>query len=130
NDQLFSFVEDEILWTRNIKTQEKVKVISLQELNAIMKAESDSRYRRFPEHSWTIDKKLLLTAGGSSFLFNPESKQTEWQIALPSEAENAITEEKGQFVAYTIDQDLYISFKNNQHVRITNDGGNGIVNGQ
>jgi dipeptidyl-peptidase 4 len=130
NDQKFSFVEDDILWIRNIKSEEKVQVISLQELNAVMDAGGVNGFRKFPEHSWTLDTKLLITAGGTSFLFDPATKKTEWQIVLPPEAENALTDEKGKFMAYTIDHDLYISFVNNQSARITNDGGNGIVNGQ
>jgi dipeptidyl-peptidase 4 len=130
NDQVFSFVEEDILWTRNIKSEEKVQVISLQELNAVMATDSDTKFRRFPEHSWTSDKKLLLTAGGSSFIFDPATKKTEWRIVLPPEAENALTDENGRFIAYTIEHDLYISSVTNQSVRITTDGGNGIVNGQ
>jgi dipeptidyl-peptidase 4 len=38
--------------------------------------------------------------------------------------------EQGKFVAYTIGDDLYVSFADENEVRITNDGGNGIVNGK
>ena len=130
NDQVFSFVEDDILWTRNIKSEEKVRMISLHELNAVMSAEGDSGFRRFPEYSWSGDTKMLITTGGSSLLFNPATRKTEWRIALPPESENALTDENGKFIAYTIEHDLYMSSVDRQSVRITNDGGNGIVNGQ
>ncbi len=129
NDQEFSFIEGDILWTRDVKKGEQVQVISLEELNTAREKENNTLFRSIPDHSWTADGKLLLTAGGSSGMLDPATKKILWSIVLPADAENAVTNDIGQFMAYTIDQDLYISFANGKNIRVTDDGGNGIVNG-
>ncbi len=51
-------------------------------------------------------------------------------MQFPENAENTTFNEAGKFVAYTIDDDLFVSFSDGKKVQITSDGGNGIVNGQ
>ena len=129
SDQEYSFVENDTLWIQSIKSGEKVQVISLEELNTAITAENDSRFRSIPDHTWTTDEKLLFKAGGGSFLFNPKTKSIDWRIMLPPEAANARTGEDLNYIVYTLGQDLYMSLVGGQSIRITSDGGNGIVNG-
>jgi dipeptidyl-peptidase 4 len=129
NEQEFSFVENDVLWIQDVKRGVKVQVITLEELNAAME-DDETRFRRIPDHIWTTDQKLVIKAGGSSFMLDPQIKKTEWRIVLPPEAANALTDENKKFMVYTIDDDLYISFITGQPVKITTDGGHGIINGQ
>ncbi len=49
---------------------------------------------------------------------------------VASKAENAVFNEQGKFVTFTIEDDLYAFFSEGKMVQITSDGGNGIVNGK
>src|SRR5690606_34215258 len=73
---------------------------------------------------------LLVQNSATYFVFNPETKKPEYQIKLPKEAENVVFNHSGRFVAYTVKDDLFVSFSTGKTVQITHDGGNGIVNGK
>jgi dipeptidyl-peptidase-4 len=130
NDEVLTFVENDTLWAETAKKGEKKIVATRDELNSILKTNDEVAFRRFPGYSWINGELFLVQNNGSYFVFNPDTKKCEYEIVLPEKAENAVFNHPGKFVAYMVEDDLFVTFSNGKTVQITTDGGNGIVNGK
>ncbi|HZH71844.1 MAG TPA: DPP IV N-terminal domain-containing protein [Mariniphaga sp.] len=130
NDQVFSWIENNTLLAKDVKRDNKFTIISLQEVNDIIKQKQHFQIRSFNGYSWSEKEELILNDGINYFSLDLKSKSISWHIKLPIEAENPVLNEQKKFVAYTIKNDLYLSYSGNKVARITNDGGSGIVNGK
>jgi dipeptidyl-peptidase 4 len=130
NDEVLTFVENDTLWAETAKKGEKKFIATRNELNSILSIPDEVAFRRFPDYSWIDGKLFLVQNNGSYFVFNPETKKCEYEIALSEKAENTVFNRPGKFVAYTVEDDLFVTFSNGETVQITTDGGNGIVNGK
>jgi dipeptidyl-peptidase-4 len=130
NDKVFTYIENDTLWAEEARNGKVSALLSLPELNAILQAEIDSDLNRFPSYSWTDDEMLFFRNRNQFFVVLPEEKQIDFQIEMPEKADNAEFSEAGKFVAFTVDDDLFVTFDNGKTLQITEDGGNGIVNGK
>ncbi|QIA08691.1 S9 family peptidase [Draconibacterium halophilum] len=126
DDEHFSFVEDKNIVTESAKTGDQKAVVTLDELNEI----TGSTFRRVPSHRWISEAKLLFLSSKKHWLIDLNKKEAEYVIELPEKAKNANFSESRQFVAFTQGDDLFITLTDGITKQITNDGGNGIVNGQ
>ncbi|WP_163325935.1 S9 family peptidase [Draconibacterium mangrovi] len=126
DDVHFSFVENKSIVAESAKTEEKTTVVTLGELNTI----TGETFKGLPSHSWTNEGKLLVSDAKKYWLVDIHKKQVIFQIELPDGAENANFSEVGRFVAFTQEDDLFVAFADGTTKQMTNDGGNGIVNGQ
>lgn len=129
NSAVFTYLKNDTLWGENAKTKQKQPVISLQETRSILSEKSNFLYN-FPNYSWTSDERLLIRTVRFFSLIDPVEKRVEYTIELPEKAENAVFNEVGNFVAFTVNDDLFLAFSNRKPVQVTKDGGNGIVNGK
>ena len=130
DENWFSYIGNDTMWREHAGTGDKKPVICLKELNEIIKAKCKIRSDNFPDYSWTDKGKLQLQCDGGYYVADLQGKKAELKILLPDNAENKYFSIKGRFVAYTIDDNLCLSFENGEVRQVTSDGGNGIVNGQ
>lgn len=130
NDRVFTFIENDTLWGEEARNGERFTVISLNKLNSVLGLDDNNRISHLGGYSWANDKWLLLQHNDRYFVFDPEEEKPEIEIKLPAEAENAVFNLPGKFVAFTVDDDLFVTFSNRKTIQITNDGGNGVVNGK
>ncbi len=130
NEGVFTFVKNDTLWAESVKNETKEPLLSLDRLNEIMQNSGNNRFRRFPRYSWNGQEKLLAKYGNNYFIVDIEDGNTTLEIELPENAENSEFSEEGKLVAYTIDDNLYVTLANGETKQITTDGGNGIVNGK
>ncbi|HKI90468.1 MAG TPA: DPP IV N-terminal domain-containing protein, partial [Draconibacterium sp.] len=130
NEITFTFLKNDTLWAESAKDGEKLPVTNRNELNEIIQPQTQLQLRRFPEYEWEKNGNLLLHYGPSYVMLNPLEKKVEYTISIPPKAENAVFNEPGKFVAFTMDENLYAVFPHGKIVKITGDGGNGIVNGK
>ena len=130
NETTFSYVKNDTLWEESVKKAEKKPVVSLRELNRIAVQTKEKAFSSYPEFSWEKNGQLVISSSTDYFLFDTEKKQFNLHIELPDEAENNQFSSEGKFVAYTVNDDLYVTFSNGETIQITTDGGKGIVNGK
>jgi len=130
NDRVFSFVDNDTLWISNADKDEKKPVIDLSGINRILNNEADKSLRIFPDYSWVSDEIIRLNTENGFFAVNLDENKVEYRVELPQNDENGILNSAGKFAAYTIGDDLFVNFSSGRSVQITNDGGNGIVNGK
>lgn len=130
NDEVFSYVKNDTLWAKTINKKEKTLVTTHDELNTLLNANDELKFRRFPSYSWIEGKLLAFQNNGQYFVINPTEKKLVYEIKLPAAAENAVFNHPGKFVAYTVKDDLFVTFSNGKTIQVTDDGGDGIVNGK
>ncbi len=130
NDEVFTYVKNDTMWAEKAQKGEKASLITREELNTFLNQGNNEVFRHFPSYSWVEGKLLMVQNNSWYFIFNPEEKKLVYEIELPAEAENAVFNHPGKFVAYTVNDDLFVTFPNEKTVQITTDGGNGIVNGK
>ncbi len=120
----FTYIESGDLWEENAKTGAKQQILSSQELKDI----SGNKIYSFTNYKWLNKNELFLTGLRSFAKFKLESKELTI-ISYEPGFDNLDFCEANSTVAFTKENDLYI--QNNSHglVRVTSDGGNGIVNG-
>ena len=120
----FTYIESGDLWEENAKTGAKQQILSSQELKDI----SGNKIYSFTNYKWLNKNELFLTGLRSFAKFKLESKELTI-ISYEPGFDNLDFCEANNTVAFTKENDLYI--QNNSHglVRVTSDGGNGIVNG-
>jgi dipeptidyl-peptidase 4 len=130
NEEVFTYVENDTLWAETAKKGGKTLVTTRDEINTYVNAGGEVAFRRFPGYSWIKGKLLMVQNNGRYYVFNPDEKEVVYEIKLPGDAENAVFNHSGKFVAYTVKDDLFVTFSNGKTIQITDDGGNGIVNGK
>ena len=130
NDEVFTYVKDDTLWAENAKEGEKTLIVNRDELNDIFNLNEKESFRRFPFYSWLEGDLLLVQNRLRYFVLNSKEKMVEFEINLPADTENGVFNHPGKFVAYTVNDDLFVTFSTGKTIQITNDGGNGIVNGK
>ena len=129
-DNVFTYLENDTLWAEDAKKGKLSPVMSLTGLNAVLNENGNNDLKRFPGYSWTKNGMLLFRNRSQFTVVDSEEKQIAFQIELPEKAENAEFCETGKYVAFTVDDDLFVTFADGKTLQITEDGGNGIVNGK
>ena len=129
-DNVFTYLENDTLWAEGANKGKLSPLVSFAELNSVLKENGNNDLKRFPGYSWTKSGMLLFRNRSQFTVVNPEEKQIAFQIELPEKAENAEFCETGKYVAFTVDDDLFVTFADGKTLQITNDGGEGIVNGK
>ena len=124
----YTWVQDSVLMLGGPGKVADRPVTTLAKINAGM---PDSlRLKRFPRSDWDDQRHFHFWQRGVLFRMDTETGKVERVLRLLPDAANEDLHAASRQVAYTVDQDLYIAQPGDRQVRVTSDGGNGIVNGQ
>ena len=126
NETTFTFIDNDTLWAESVKTGERVITLTTQNIEAY----SGETFYRFPEYFWLNESEVVVNNGKSFFIIHTGEKKLQFKIDLPENSENAVFNAAGKFVSFTRGNDLYVAFSDGKIIQLTNDGGDGIVNGQ
>ncbi len=130
NGESFSWLKNDTLWLEDARKGQKTSLITRGELVDLLDEQAQIKTSGFPAFSWLENGEMLVLGKGKYAAVNLSDKKIDYTISIPDGAENMVFNEAGKFVAFTIDDDLYVAFSNGKEIRITRDGGNGIVNGK
>ncbi|HEX2867506.1 MAG TPA: S9 family peptidase [Ignavibacteriales bacterium] len=119
----------EILFVEDLKSRKAAPVVSLDELNAQL-AFSKSSAKMFPQIQWEDSKSFFFREGDSVFKFEPAEKKLTLRNLLSNSGENVEFSPKGENLAFTVDNNLFISRKTAHPEQITFDTCKDILNGQ
>lgn len=128
NTDMVCFAEGNKFIQFNVKTNEKLKLISLRELNWIL--EGDLIFKSLPKIKWIDDKTISFWMDSSNTSINIDADKIVNRILVPSKSENRTISEQNNLAAYTIDNNLYVTNRENKFIQITNETEPGIVSGQ
>ncbi len=130
NGESFSWLKNDTLWLEDARKGQKTSLITRGEMVDLLDEQAQIKTSSFPAFSWLENGEMLVLGKGKYAAVNLSDKKIDYTISIPDGAENMVFNEAGKFVAFTIDDDLYVAFSNGKETRITRDGGNGIVNGK
>ncbi len=111
----------------SVDKQNNDTLITLEQFNTLLQSAGESTVKRLPYISWRDDKSMEFNLGSKNFQLS-DNKIT-LRHNLPDNAENADQSESSGFMAYTVDNNLFVS-DGTGHKTVTNDQNKGIVNGQ
>ncbi|MFL5753417.1 MAG: S9 family peptidase [Bacteroidia bacterium] len=122
----------ETLFTGNAKEAKPAEaLLSLDELNGILKGASLMEVKRFPELKFTAYPALRIENSGKEVFIDGKSKtiiKVNALPELPKDAENPDKASNGN-IAFTVAYDLYL-FNGKEVIRLTNDGSLDLVYGK
>lgn len=126
---VYTSVEDASLVETNIKGEKKT-IITLEELNVILKKENIDELKRFPRSEWLSQNKLKLNTRARLIFLDVEKKSILGFINKDKKAENARFSQENNTLAYTKDNNLYVKSFDNREIVVTADSDINIINGQ
>jgi dipeptidyl-peptidase 4 len=125
----YSWIHQNTLMTSDPLRKEEVTLLTLDQLNADITAAGLSNMRRFPSVTWVDEVSFRFMFGSTPVVYNTKFRKAKIYYTLPDGAENTEIEPNTMAVAYTIEDNLFIS-KGEFQMQVTLDGGDGIVNGK
>lgn len=107
----------------------KSTFLTLTDINAALNAQGSEPLQAFPDYRWTNADILLLQDGNRLIEYSVSGKKAMVINTWNENAENVEAAPKQGYVAYTIDNNLFIASAG-QTTAVTKDENSGIVNGQ
>jgi dipeptidyl-peptidase-4 len=111
------------------KRQANDTLLTSEILNKALEDAGLEKTRRFPAINWINENSFYFVNKHQLVVYDLKSGKANLKYAYPEEGENMEIAPELLHLAYTIEDDLYIRF-GEESIRVTEDGGNGIVNGQ
>lgn len=116
--------ENELIFT-DAKTNNKIKTISLNQLQTIYPT-----LKRFPRLQEISSTKFSFRSGNSIEVFNYETNTKNTSIKFDEDAQNSEYNSKAEAIAYTLDNNLFIATASNSKIEVTKIEDKNIVSGQ
>ncbi len=129
NSGYFTWQETNAVMRGHIGKEKNDTLITLNKFNEILTAAGKESVKRIPSISWRDEQVLTFSIGNDYYALNHSTGKLSREHSLPNEAENADASSKGTSVAYTIDNNLFIS-DGNQQVTVSSEKNKGVVTGQ
>jgi dipeptidyl-peptidase-4 len=131
NSENLSFVEDTVLISLNSKTGGRKNLILLNDLNSkIAESKLGDKLRRFPRINWVTEEEFSFWNDTTYLHFNLSNMSVSAVNKIPNKAANREVANNNKFIAYTIDNDLFVALNGKAQKQITNEEDKGIVSGQ
>ena len=129
NSDFYSFVSnDELIRARMNMNDERI--ISLEDFSKKVKNTVGKNIASFPKLKWTDEQNFLFRISNNFYSFNVESKKISVIAELDENAENIELSPNDKYVAYTKDNNLFISMGNDEIKQVTNESKSTIVSGK
>ncbi|MDY0101702.1 MAG: S9 family peptidase [Lentimicrobium sp.] len=113
----------------SIKDEITDTLLRVSTLNEALVRAGFDELQRLPYVTWASDKVLEYTRGENWFAYDLEAKSIKLLNTTDTLAENAEMAPETNYIAYTKNNNLYVSTGTEQ-ITVTNDENTGIVNGQ
>ncbi len=125
----YTWIASNKLVKANLKSEKKDTILDVAAINAALKLISEKEIKRFPQISWTENMNFEFQANNKIYNFDFAAKKASLINSYPETAENMDIEPNTHHVAYTIDNNLFVSYRGTD-ITVTEDKNKDIVNGQ
>ncbi|MCF8234696.1 MAG: S9 family peptidase [Bacteroidales bacterium] len=129
NTEHFTWVDENVVIQGNVRNNEQTELLQLEKLNKTFTELTGDTLKRFPGMEWVDDHSFMFENNNKVFLYSLEDNQMKETNSYTEKAENAETEKNNFAVAYTVENNLFISVEGKE-TQITHDEDKNIVNGQ
>lgn len=114
------------LYKGSTKGDQPQQFLSIKEVNEALSSELYSFYG----FEFKNEKEIVLTDGMSYFSFDIRDKKGKKLLQLQADAANAEFEKNKGNVAYTIDNNLWVTTSEGEHIAVTSNTNKNVVSGQ
>jgi len=106
-------------------------IIKLEDINIALKEGGYIEIKHFPywDYSWRNKDQLVFNSNGYRHTLNIKENKLVHSAKIPNGAEHINFCKENNYIAYTIENNLYFLNNLNKSIQITNDEDKGIVNG-
>jgi dipeptidyl-peptidase-4 len=131
--QVISNDSEKVIMAYSPQTFESETIISLEKMNKLLTSGGVKELKNFPAINWINNVNFYIFHDNKYIQFNTlarDSSQLEVISSLSPKAENNALETKTMSVAYTVDDNIFISAKKGEPIQVTKDGSKNIVYGK
>ncbi|TGE25418.1 S9 family peptidase [Hymenobacter aquaticus] len=111
-------------------TSQPTAVVPLTRLSAALQAAGGAEVKAFPAVQWLNGAAFVLTSNGQVYRYDVGSGQASKLVRYAADAENVDADASRTRVAYTKDQNLFVSLTGRENEAVTQESNPAIVNGQ
>ncbi len=121
--------EGKMMYEANVANEDKSEIISLSDMKTAFTKAGLTTPFNIGKYKWRNNDEIEMTHGHSFVVYDCVKKEVTSKTSYPEASENVEVCSATNAVAYTIDNNLFISQSDNKKMQITNDKDKGIVNG-
>ena len=125
----YTWIANNKLVMSDLKSEKSDTLLDLQTLNTNLKQINEKELKRFPYINWKDKSNFTFQANNKIYNYEVNTKQISELNKYSENAENIDVENTHFKVAYTIENNLFVSV-NGTEFAVTEDKDKGIVNGQ
>ncbi|MCK5822547.1 MAG: DPP IV N-terminal domain-containing protein [Bacteroidales bacterium] len=126
----YTYVKNSNLIKANLSSSKTDTLVYLKDINGVLHSNSIDSIKYFPAYKWKNKNSLEFSYKNHSLIYNITSKKFDLNITYDEKAENIDICHENYKMAYTIDNNLYITDKTSKITAVTNDEDKDFVNGQ
>lgn len=126
----YTFQDYTTLYSHNTSSLDTVTLLTLKQLNTVLQKAGLDSLRYLPYIQWINADQFDFQTNTAWILFNIKYKTIQNAIKFPEKAENITLCSDHQKLAYTLDNNLFVTDTKNETTQITNDNNPEIIYGQ
>ncbi len=126
----YTFVKNNNLVQSNVSSSKSDTLVYLNEINKVLHNNTIDSIKYFPAYKWENKNSIQFSYKNHFLVYNVTSKKIDININYVKKAKNLDVCNKTFNIAYTVDNNLYISDKTSKIDTITKDNDKNFVNGQ
>lgn len=113
----------------NVKTNTEKTLVTLQDVNAALTEQKIPTLKYLYNYNWQSPSLLSFTSANYAVLFDVVNKKITNNISYHESAANLHHHSASKKIAYTIDNNVYITLPDGKVIEVTKDDDKAIVNG-
>jgi dipeptidyl-peptidase-4 len=126
----FTFQDYKNLYLQAATKNDSITIFSVDKLNSVLTDAKLDSVSYFPYIKWENNDEFYFYANNYWCAVSISEKEVIASIILPENAQNKTLLYSKKFIAYTIDNNLYVTGVDNKKIAVTNDVDKNFVNGQ
>ncbi|MFZ4412578.1 MAG: DPP IV N-terminal domain-containing protein [Bacteroidales bacterium] len=125
----YTWIANNKLVKGNAKSAQKDTLLDLEAINKGIKSFTEKEIKKFPGIEWINKTNFTFIVANKLFNYDMAKKEVAELNKYPEMAENTDVEPNTYNIAYTMLNNLYVSYRGTE-IAVTEDKDKGIVNGQ
>ncbi len=126
----FTYQENSNVYQLSVNKKDSAKLIDISELNRILNADNAPSLQSMPYITWGSDNEFYFYNAGNFYVIDIAGKKLVATIKLPENASNMALFFAKKQIAYTVENNLFVTGFDNKTIQITSDANKDIVNGE
>lgn len=122
--------EKSVLLYSSVKDSKIDTLIKLSELNSLFSKQNEKPLNSFPSLTWTSANEFCLWNNTKYFSYNIKYKKLSKLNIIKDDTANRTVSPNQKYVAFTVENNLFVSLSDGESKQITTDTDLNIVNGQ